>query len=185
MNIIAGYGNPEKSLKSSKFFVFVGWYGDLYPWAVSFDLRVFFKECVVLLGTPTSLNPWGVLIASLPRLRQSVGWPEGWEFVVECRSNKLHQQNGSKMMFISCLCFLKENSKPKVWIQFWTRSSALILLSFDFPQGTVLLLWWSESLSLRKIHELATLKTTASSPVIRLPQGVNELLVLGRASEVC
>ena len=35
-----------------------------------------------------------------------------------------------------------------------------------------------------EIHELATLKIAASSPLIRLPQGVNEPLVLGRASEV-
>ena len=73
-----------------------------------------------------------------------------WMSMIQQTTNKLHQQNGSKMVFTSCFCFLKGNSKPKSFVfelrvklasVSWDqrgghRTSALILLSFDFPQGT-------------------------------------------------
>lgn len=75
-----------------------------------------------------------------------------WMSMIQQTPSTKWIQNG-----VSCLCFLKENSKPKVWIQFWTqgevsvswdqrgghRNSALILLSFDFPQGTPFVVEWS------------------------------------------
>ena len=94
-----------------------------------------------------------------------------WMSMIQQTPSTKWIQNG-----VSCLCFLKENSKPKVWIQKELRVKLVFHEIKEVGIGIrlwsccpliflkVLLLWWSEALSLRS-----------------LPQGVNELLVSFRA----
>ena len=95
-----------------------GWYGDLCPWPVSFDLRVFFKECLVF--TWHAGRAWIVEVCWLQVFQdydRALVDPKAtanfcWMSMIQQTPSTKWIQHG-----VSSLCFLKENSKPKPWIQ--------------------------------------------------------------------